>query len=57
MHAKPDLRVFFEAMISGSGSVIVAVIQRSWSAWLTYSYRRSTDSEMQSDMLILQSAR
>ena len=27
MHAKPDLRVFFEAMISGSGSVIVAVIQ------------------------------
>jgi hypothetical protein len=27
MHAKPDLRVFFEAMISGSGSVIVAVIR------------------------------
>ena len=27
MHAKPDLRVFIEAMISGSGSVIVAVIR------------------------------
>ena len=27
MHAKPDLRVFLEWMIAGSGSVIVDVIQ------------------------------
>jgi hypothetical protein len=26
MHAKPDLRVFLEWMIAGSGSVITAVI-------------------------------
>jgi hypothetical protein len=27
MHAKPDLRVFLKWMITGSGSVITAVIQ------------------------------
>ncbi|QEG22019.1 hypothetical protein MFFC18_18800 [Mariniblastus fucicola] len=47
----------FTNSILFDASVNVGVIQRSWSAWLTYSYRRSTDSEMQSDMLILQSAR
>ena len=32
MHAKPDLRVFFEAMISGSGSVIADVIRLNHNA-------------------------
>ena len=37
MHAKPDLRVFFEAMFSGSGSVIVAVMRLSngWTLQMT----------------------
>jgi hypothetical protein len=30
LHAKPDLRVFFIVEITGSGSVIVAVIRLSY---------------------------
>ena len=32
MHAKPDLRVFFEVEIAGSGPVIVDVIQTNFHA-------------------------
>ena len=36
MHAKPDLRVFLKWKITGSGSVITAVIQRK--LWIDVSH-------------------
>ena len=41
MHAKPDLRVFFEVEITGSGSVITDVIP------LKYDYRMVSQYDLE----------